>query len=65
MSVCDYCGNVGAGLDCLHVECNEEWQRRYRNDECVKCGAAAKKDDLWCNSCGVDSPYQNYPGNAK
>ena len=62
MSTCKYCQTECA--DKFHDECLQEYDRRFKENVCVRCGQGKINHDLhlWCRGCGTGSPYLGYPG---
>lgn len=58
---CKCCGEEDADVGTMdHPECHLEFNRRIRDDECVRCGRDNHALGSWCDSCNISSPYKGY-----
>ena len=43
-----------------HDECDEEWERRFDESLCVRCGVKVAEGKIGCDECNHYSPYKGY-----
>ena len=49
--------------DRRHYTCLDEWRNRMVRSLCTRCGKDPHSTKgLWCNNCGEDGAYKDYPG---
>ena len=62
---CNLCSKEvpeGSKYEDSHVECDEEWQRRLREQICTLCGENQAVSEGWCVDCrtNMNAPYKGY-----
>ena len=66
MSHCKCCGTVmissSYNHDDIHTECFAERSSRILSSLCMYCGKSDNGKNSWCNSCGRNGTYRDYPG---
>ena len=59
MSVCELCGAETVGT-LKHEKCQDEWNRRFSEHVCTRCGRRAAPYEARCNTCTAHSEYEGY-----
>ena len=56
---------INANSIIQHDECAMEWERRFADNKCVRCGKKNTTSSYaLCNTCNFNSTYDNYPGGS-
>ena len=62
---CRYClREIAPGTYDTHAGCRVEFDRRWEENKCVRCGEGerASRNTFLCGECDMHSPYVGYPG---